>query len=40
MVTYCSFCKHHFDGIKDAEGITSPEVKDIASVLWECLDKT
>ena len=39
MVTYCSFCKHHLDGIKEAEGIKGPEVLDIANVLWNSMER-
>ncbi len=39
LVTYCAFCKHHFDGIKDKHDIPSPVVKDISSVIWECMER-
>ncbi|RZN50537.1 (Fe-S)-binding protein [archaeon] len=38
VVTYCPFCMHHFDGVREAYDIETP-IEDIASLLWRAMKK-
>ena len=39
IATYCSFCKHHLDGIKESEGEEGIPVEDIASLLVKAMKR-
>lgn len=38
IVTYCPFCLHHFDGVKEEMNINMP-VEDISHIIWEAMKK-
>jgi glycerol-3-phosphate dehydrogenase subunit C len=38
VATYCPFCMHHFDGVREAHQIETP-IEDLASLLWKSMKK-